>query len=129
MPVITLPDGSRRTYEVPLTALAVAQSIGAGLARSALAARIDGELYDLSTIITADANVALITERDQQGIEILRHSCAHLLAMAVKQLYPQAQVTIGPMIEEGFYYDFAFERPFTPEDLTLIEDRMPLLSG
>jgi len=124
MPIITLPDGSQRTYEAPQTALEVAQSIGAGLARSALAARIDGELRDLSTVISTDANVALITERDQAGVEILRHSCAHLLAMAVKQLYPQVQVTIGPMIEDGFYYDFAFERPFTPEDLALIEERM-----
>lgn len=81
-------------------------------------------MCDLSTLITADANVVLITERDPAGVEILRHSCAHLLAMAVKQLYPQAQVTIGPMIEDGFYYDFAFERPFTPEDLALIEERM-----
>ncbi len=124
MLVITLPDGAQRSFDAPVTALEVAQSIGAGLARSALAARIDGELRDLSTVITADASVALITERDPQGVEILRHSCAHLLAMAVKQLYPQAQVTIGPVIEDGFYYDFAFERPFTPEDLVQIEERM-----
>lgn len=124
MPVITLPDGAQRRFESPLTALEIAQSIGAGLARSALAARIDGELRDLSTVIDQDARIALITERDADGLEILRHSCAHLLAMAVKQLYPQAQVTIGPVIEDGFYYDFAFERPFTPEDLEQIEARM-----
>lgn len=124
MPVITLPDGAQRSFDAPVTALEVAQSIGAGLARSALAARVDGELCDLSTCICTDARVALITERDPEGLEILRHSCAHLLAMAVKQLYPQAQVTIGPVIEDGFYYDFAFERPFTPEDLVQIEERM-----
>ncbi len=124
MPVITLPDGSQRSFEASLTALEVAQSIGAGLARSALAARINGELRDLSTEIASDAKVALITERDPEGLEIMHHSCAHLLAMAVKQLYPQAQVTIGPVIEDGFYYDFAFERPFTPEDLAQIEERM-----
>lgn len=124
MPVITLPDGAKRSFEGPISVLEIAQSIGAGLARSALAARIDGELRDLSTLITSDVQLAVITERDPDGLEIMRHSCAHLLAMAVKQLYPQAQVAIGPTIEDGFYYDFAFERPFTPEDLTQIEERM-----
>ncbi len=127
MPVITLPDGAQRSYIEPLTALAVAQSIGAGLARSALAARIDDRLCDLSSIIAQDARLALITERDAEGLELMRHSCAHLLAMAVKQLYPTAQVTIGPNVENGFYYDFSFERPFTPEDLTQIEARMSAL--
>lgn len=124
MPVITLPDGAQRIFEAPVSALQVAQSISAGLARNALAARINGELRDLSTPINQDATVALLTERDPEGLELLRHSCAHLMAMAVKQLYPQAQVTIGPVIEDGFYYDFAFERAFTPEDLAQIEARM-----
>lgn len=124
MPIITLSDDSQRHFETPVTPLEIAQSIGAGLVRSALAARIDGELRDLSTLIASDAHVALIAERDPEGLEIMRHSCAHLLAMAVKQLYPQAQVTIGPVIEDGFYYDFAFERAFTSEDLVLIEGGM-----
>ncbi len=124
MPMITLPDGAQRDFESPVTAREIAQSIGAGLARSALATRIESELRDLSTVIAEDACVALITEKDTDGLEILRHSCAHLLAMAVKQLYPLAQVTIGPVIEDGFYYDFAFERPFTPEDLEQIEANM-----
>ena len=124
MPVITLPDGAQRSFPAPVTALEVAQSIGAGLARSALAARVDGQLCDLSVEIAQDASIALITEADPEGVELMRHSCAHLLAMAVKQLYPAAQVTIGPIIEDGFYYDFAFERPFTPEDLEQIEARM-----
>ena len=127
MPVITLPDGAQRSFDESVTALVVAQSIGAGLARSALAARIDDRLCDLSTVIAQDAQVALITERDAEGLELMRHSCAHLLAMAVKQLYPSAQVTIGPNVDDGFYYDFAFERPFTPDDLAQIEARMSAL--
>ena len=127
MPVITLPDGAQRSFDESVTALVVAQSIGAGLARSALAARIDDRLCDLSTVIAQDAQVALITERDPEGLELMRHSCAHLLAMAVKQLYPSAQVTIGPNVDDGFYYDFAFERPFTPDDLAQIEARMSAL--
>ena len=129
MSVITLPDGAQRIFPEPLTALAVAESIGAGLARSALAAKIDDRLCDLSTVITHDARVALITDRDPEGLELLRHSCAHLLAMAVKQLYPAAQVTIGPNVDDGFFYDFSFERPFTPDDLTQIEARMKVLVG
>jgi len=121
MPVITLPDGARLNFPASVTAFDVAKSIGAGLARSALAARIDGRLCDLSSLISQDAHVALITERDPEGLDVMRHSCAHLLAMAVKQLYPAVQVTIGPNVEDGFYYDFAFERPFTPEDLAQIE--------
>ena len=129
MPLITLPDGAQRTFPEPLTAQALAESIGAGLARSALAAKIDDRLGDLSTIITDDCRVALITERDPEGLQLLRHSCAHLLAMAVKQLYPAAQVTIGPNVDDGFFYDFAFERPFTPDDLAQIEARMKALVG
>ena len=129
MPLITLPDGAQRSFPEPLTALAVAESIGAGLARSALAVIIDGRLCDLSTIIADDCRVALITDRDPEGLQLLRHSCAHLLAMAVKQLYPTAQVTIGPNVDDGFFYDFAFERPFTPDDLAQIETRMKALVG
>ena len=129
MPLITLPDGAQRNFPEPLTALAVAESIGAGLARSALAAKIDDRLCDLATIITDDCRVALITDRDPEGLQLLRHSCAHLLAMAVKQLYPAAQVTIGPNVDDGFFYDFAFERPFTPDDLAQIEARMSVLVG
>ncbi len=129
MPVITLPDGSRREFEQPVTVLEVARSIGAGLARAALAGRVDGRLVDLSHVIAGDAALALITERDAEGLDVIRHSSAHLLAHAVKQLYPAAQVTIGPVIENGFYYDFAFERPFTPEDLAQIEKRMEELAA
>ena len=124
MPVITLPDGAQRNFPEPLSALEVAQSISPGLARNALAARIDGCLRDLTTTIKTDVTLALITERDPEGVELMRHSCAHLMAMAVKQLYPETQVTIGPVIEDGFYYDFAYSRPFTPEDLEQIETRM-----
>ena len=129
MPLITLPDGAQRSFPEPLTAQAIAESIGAGLARSALAAKIDDRLVDLSSIITDDCRVALITERDPEGLQLMRHSCAHLLAMAVKQLYPAAQVTIGPNVDDGFFYDFAFERPFTPDDLAKIEARMKALVG
>ena len=124
MPVITLPDEAQRAFPNPVSALEVARSISPALARSAIAARIDGQLCDLSTVIADDSRLSLITERDAEGLEIMRHSCAHLMAMAVKQLYPEAQVTIGPMIENGFYYDFAYERPFTPDDLEKIEMRM-----
>ncbi len=124
VPVITLPDGSQRSYERPVSVADIAASIGSGLARAALAGRVDGKLVDTSFIVDHDAPVAIVTERDPAGLEVLRHSTAHLLAQAVKQLYPQAQVTIGPVIEDGFYYDFAFERPFTPEDLAAIEARM-----
>ncbi|MCC6136415.1 MAG: threonine--tRNA ligase [Candidatus Contendobacter sp.] len=129
MPVITLPDGSERTFDNPVTVREVAAAIGPGLEKAALAGKLDGRLVDTSQVIDRDATLALITERDPEGLEIIRHSCAHLLAHAVKQLYPTAQVTIGPVIENGFYYDFAFERPFTPDDLTLIEARMAELAG
>ncbi len=124
MPVITLPDGSERSFDHPVTVHDVAADIGPGLAKAAIAGRVDGRLVDASHLIEQDARLAIITSRDEAGVEIIRHSTAHLLAQAVKQLFPQAQVTIGPTIEEGFYYDFAFERPFTPEDLKAIEARM-----
>ncbi len=124
MPVITLPDGSQRSFDRPPSVAEVAASIGAGLARAALAGRVDGRLVDTSYRIERDAALAIITDRDPEGLGILRHSTAHLLAQAVKQLHPDAQVTIGPVIEDGFYYDFAYARAFTPEDLAAIEARM-----
>jgi len=123
MPVITLPDASRREYSVPPTVAQVAADIGAGLAGAALAGKVDDKLVDLSHCIKADATLAVVTGRDPEGLEVLRHSSAHLLAWAVKTLFPESQVTIGPVIENGFYYDFAF-RPFTPEDLAAIEEKM-----
>jgi threonyl-tRNA synthetase len=124
MPQITLPDGSKRDYEGPVTIAAVAESIGPGLAKAALAGRVNGELVDTSYTIDTDANLAIVTERDDDGLEVLRHSCAHLMAQAVQRLFPKAQVTIGPVIEDGFFYDFSFHRPFTPEDLVEIEKTM-----
>jgi threonyl-tRNA synthetase len=124
MPVITLPDGSQRSFDQPVTVADFAANIGAGLARAALAGRVDGRLVDTSFRIDRDASVAIITARDAEGLEILRHSTAHLLAQAVQSVYPDAQVTIGPVIEDGFYYDFAFKRPFTPEDLERFEAKM-----
>jgi threonyl-tRNA synthetase len=128
MPVITLPDGSQRSYEGPVTIAEVAQSIGAGLARAALAGKVNGELVDTSFQIKTDAQLAIITDKDAEGLDLIRHSTAHLLAYAVKELFPEAQVTIGPVIENGFYYDFSYSRPFTPEDLAAIEKRMAELS-
>jgi len=124
LPNIKLPDGSVKTFPGPVTVAEVAQSVGAGLARAALAGRVDGRLVDTSFRIEGDAALAIVTDRDAEGLEIIRHSTAHLLAQAVKQLYPEAQVTIGPVIENGFYYDFSYKRPFTPEDLAAIEKRM-----
>ncbi|MBI3530292.1 MAG: threonine--tRNA ligase [Betaproteobacteria bacterium] len=124
MPSIRLPDGSLRAFDKPVTVAEVAASIGAGLARAALAGRVDGKLVDTSFVIDHDADLAVVTEKDAEGVDILRHSTAHLLAHAVKELYPDAQVTIGPVIEDGFYYDFSYKRPFTPEDLAAIEKRM-----
>ena len=124
MPVITLPDGSQRSFEQAVTVAEVAQDIGAGLARATLAGKVDGQLVDASHLIDADSALAIVTDRDAEGVEIIRHSTAHLLAHAVKELFPDAQVTIGPVIENGFYYDFSYKRPFTPEDLTAIEKRM-----
>jgi threonyl-tRNA synthetase len=124
MPVITLPDGSHREYPQPVTVADIAVSIGPGLARAALAGRVNGKLVDTSFRVEQDAEVAIITDKSPEGIEIIRHSTAHLLAQAVKELFPEAQVTIGPVIENGFYYDFAFKRGFTQEDLAKIEQRM-----
>lgn len=128
MPDIKLPDGSIRSFEQPVTIAEVAASIGAGLARAALAGKVDGTLVDTSFLIEKNVDLAIITERDTEGLEVIRHSTAHLLAYAVKELFPEAQVTIGPVIENGFYYDFAYKRPFTPEDLLAIEKRMAELA-
>ena len=124
MPVITLPDGSKKDFDKPLSVADVAANIGPGLAKSALAGKVNGQLVDTSHVIEKDAELAVITDKDSEGLEIIRHSTAHLLAHAVKQLFPDVQVTIGPVIENGFYYDFAYKRGFTPEDLERIETRM-----
>lgn len=126
---ITLPDGACREYDQPLSVFEVAASIGTGLAKAAVAGRVDGRLVDCDYQLQADAHLSIVTPRDPEGLEVLRHSCAHLLAMAVKQLYPSAQMAIGPVTEDGFFYDFAYERPFTPEDLGLIEARMNSLAA
>ena len=128
MPEITLPDGSRRSYDEPPSVADVAADIGPGLARAALAGRVSGQLVDTDFRIENDADVAIVTARDADGLEVLRHSTAHLLAQAVQELFPGAQVTIGPVIEDGFYYDFSYERGFTPEDLERIEKRMKELA-
>jgi len=128
MIAITLPDGSRREFPGPVTVAEVAQSIGAGLAKAALAGRVDGQMVDTSYTIDRDAKLAIITDKDADGLDVIRHSTAHLLAYAVKELYPEAQVTIGPVIDNGFYYDFAYKRPFTPEDLVAIEKKMAELA-
>jgi threonyl-tRNA synthetase len=124
MPTVTLPDKSQRHFDRPVSVAEVAAAIGPGLAKAALAGRVSGRLVDTSYVIDADGDLSIVTERDAEGLEVIRHSCAHLLAQAVKILFPQAQVTIGPVIEDGFYYDFAFERSFTPEDLAAIEQKM-----
>jgi threonyl-tRNA synthetase len=124
MPVIRLPDGSERKFDQPVTVAEVAASIGAGLARAALAGKVDGKLVDTSHCIEVDSELAIITDRDAEGLEVIRHSTAHLLAQAVKSLFPDAQVTIGPVIEDGFFYDFSYKRPFTPDDLLAIEKKM-----
>ena len=121
---ITLPDGSVRQFEAPVSVADVAASIGTGLAKAALAGKVDGKLVDTSYRIEQDANLAIVTAKDEEGLDIIRHSTAHLMAYAVQQLFPDAQVTIGPTIEDGFYYDFAYKRPFTPEDLAAIEKKM-----
>ncbi len=128
MPVITLPDASKREFDAPVSVFDVAADIGIGLAKAALAGKVNGELVDTSYVMTEDANLAIITGRDEEGLEVLRHSCAHLMSMAVQDLFPGAQVTIGPVIDDGFFYDFAYERPFTPEDLTQIEAKMKQLA-
>jgi threonyl-tRNA synthetase len=127
--VIRLPDGSERRFERPVTVGEVAASISPGLARAALAARVNGKLVDTSTRIQTDSDVIIVTDKDADGLEVIRHSSAHLLAHAVKELFPEAQVTIGPVIEDGFYYDFSYKRPFTPEDLVAIEKRMAEISA
>src|SRR5512138_1890134 len=124
MPNIRLPDGSQKSFPGPVTAAEVAQSIGAGLARAALAGRVDGKLVDTSFRVENDAEVAIVTPKSPEGLDILRHSTSHLMAQAVQELFPGAQVTIGPVIENGFYYDFSYKRPFTPEDLAAIERKM-----
>ena len=124
MPLITLPDGSQRSYEKAVTVAEVAASIGAGLARAALAGKVNGQLVDTSCLISEDAALSIITDKDADGLDIIRHSTSHLMAYAVKELFPEAQVTIGPVIENGFFYDFSYARPFTPEDLLAIEKRM-----
>ena len=124
MPKIRLPDGTVKPFDGPVTVAELAASIGPGLAKAALAGKVDGKVVDTSHVIESDAAVAIVTERDAEGLDVIRHSTAHLLAYAVKELFPEAQVTIGPVIEDGFYYDFAFKRPFTPEDLEAIERKM-----
>ena len=124
MPVITLPDGSQKSFDSPVSIHQIAESIGPGLAKAALAGKVQNELVDTSHIIENDTEVSIITNKDTEGLEVLRHSCAHLMAQAVQRLFPSVRVTIGPVIEDGFYYDFAYERPFTPEDLTAIEKKM-----
>ena len=128
MIAIRLPDGSQRQFEQPVTVAQVAASIGAGLAKAALAGKVNGQLVDTSYLIASDADLAIVTDKDPEGLDVIRHSTAHLLAYAVKQLYPEAQVTIGPVIENGFYYDFSYKRPFTPDDLVLIEKKMQELA-
>ena len=128
MPEITLPDGSVRQYEGPVTVATIASDIGEGLFRAALAGKVDNQLVDLNYEIKENSNLSIITAKNPEGLELIRHSTAHLLAHAVKELYPEVQVTIGPVIEDGFYYDFSYNRPFTPEDLTLIEKRMGLIA-
>ncbi|WP_374348106.1 threonine--tRNA ligase [Chitinimonas sp.] len=128
MPIITLPDGSQRSFDQSVRVADVAASIGAGLARAALAGKVDGKLVDTSYLIDRDVQLAIVTDKDADGLEVIRHSTAHLLAYAVKELFPDAQVTIGPVIEHGFYYDFSYKRAFTPEDLEAIEKKMAELA-
>ncbi|MEO9135184.1 MAG: threonine--tRNA ligase [Casimicrobiaceae bacterium] len=128
MPDIRLPDGAVKHFDAPLSVAELAASIGPGLAKAALAGKVDGQLVDTSHLIDKDATVAVVTERDPEGLDVIRHSTAHLLAYAVKELFPDAQVTIGPVIEDGFYYDFSFKRPFTPDDIAAIERRMTELA-
>lgn len=125
---VRLPDGSRRQFDAPVTVAQVAANIGAGLAKAALAGKVDGKLVDTSFLIERDADLAIVTDKDADGLEVIRHSTAHLLAYAVKELFPEAQVTIGPVIDNGFYYDFSYKRAFTPEDLIAIEKKMAELA-
>jgi len=127
MPVITLPDGSKREFEHSVTVMEIAKSIGTGLAKATLAGKVNGQLVDTAYSVSEDASLQIITAKDDEGLEVIRHSAAHLLAQAVKRTFPEAQVTIGPVIDNGFYYDFSYERPFTPEDLKKIEKEMQRL--
>src|SRR4051812_36321531 len=129
MPAITLPDGSVRQFDAPVTGTTVAEAIGPGLARAALAMKLDGKTVDLSSVIDRDARIVFITRRDDDALELIRHDCAHVLAEAVQALYPGTQVTIGPSIENGFYYDFSRNDPFTPEDFPAIEAKMREIVG
>src|ERR1700680_2247504 len=129
MPVITLPDGSQKRFDDAVSVAEVAASIGPGLAKAALAGKLDGVLVDTSTLIDRDARLSIVTDKDPEGLDIIRHSTAHLLANAVQELFPDAQVTIGPVIEDGFYYDFAYKRPFSTDDLAAIEKRMAEISA
>ena len=124
MPDITLPDGSKRHFDAPLSGMELAASIGKKLGKDAVAIRVDGTLLDLSTTLTTDTTVEIITRESEDGLELLRHDAAHVMAEAVKELFPNTQVTIGPAIQDGFYYDFARDEPFTTEDLETIEARM-----
>ena len=124
MPQITLPDGSIKSFDHPVSVMEVAQSIGSGLAKATIAGKVNGRLVDASDLIAEDAALNIITAKDQEGVEIIRHSCAHLVGHAVKQLYPDVQMVIGPVIEDGFYYDVFSDKPFTPEDMEAIEARM-----
>merc|ERR1739841_120868 len=123
MPVITLPDGSQRSFENPVSTLDVANDIGPGLAKATIAGRVNGDRVDACDLISEDSRLEIITAKDDDGLEIIRHSCAHLIGHAVKQLFPEAKMAIGPVIENGFYYDIAYNVPFTPEDLISIESR------
>ena len=128
MPIITLPDGSQKSFDHAVSIHEIAKSIGSGLAKATLAGKVSGEIVDTSYLVETDAEISIITSKDADGVDVLRHSCAHLMAQAVQQLFPSAQVTIGPVIEDGFFYDFAYERAFTPEDLQKIEKRMKEIS-
>jgi len=124
MPVLTLPDGAKRAFDHPVSGADLAAAIGPGLAKAALAVKVDGEMLDLATKLNRDASVSIVTRKSPEALELLRHDAAHVLAEAAKELYPDVQVTFGPATEEGFYYDFAREAPFTPEDLAALEQRM-----
>ena len=128
MLVVTLPDGSKREFEAPVRVADVAQSIGSGLAKAALGGIVDGKMVDTSFVIDKDSQLAIITDKSPEALEIVRHSTAHLLAYAVKELFPEAQVTIGPVVDNGFYYDFSYHRPFTPDDLVALEKKMTELA-
>src|SRR3954467_3376945 len=128
MPNVKLPDGSVRQFEQPVSVAEVAAAIGPGLAKAALGGKVNGALVDTSFVIDKDSELAIVTDKNPEGLDLIRHSTAHLLAYAVKELFPDAQVTIGPVIENGFYYDFSYKRPFTPDDLAAIEKRMAELA-